>query len=57
MAMGVSAPFLLNTIDIIHGTGLETQSINTFRPSQSVLRAGGRGFAICALFEIIRCLE
>ena len=25
----------------VHGTGLETQSINTFQPGQSVLRAGG----------------
>ena len=37
----MSVPANGYAIDIIHGTGLETLSINTFRPGQSVLRAGG----------------
>ena len=39
------------TIDIIHGTGLETHSINTFLMASPCY--GGRGHVICALFGIM----
>ena len=39
------------TIDIIHGTGLETHSINTFLMASQCY--GGRGHVICALFGIM----
>ena len=38
-------------IDIIHGTGLETRSINTFSPASPCY--GGRGHVRCALFGIM----
>ena len=39
------------SIDIIHGTGLETHSINTFLMASPCY--GGRGHVICALFGIM----
>lgn len=39
------------TIDIIHGTGLETHPINTFLMASPCY--GGRGHVTCALFGIM----